>query len=168
MLIIIFGLAGTGKNYVGNILKEKFHYQYHDADLWLTSEMNQAILQKQVFTQKMRDDYTNVIISEIKKNLKRNNENIATSQALYKESNRKMILEAFEALPIIFLQIDSSPEVIRRRLLKRNGAVWVEYANDISKNFEPMKESNICKIIENDIDGPHYIMSQLSQVFITK
>ena len=39
-LIILFGLAGSGKNYVGEILQKHFNYYFWDGDTLLTKEMH--------------------------------------------------------------------------------------------------------------------------------
>jgi shikimate kinase len=43
LLIILFGLSGSGKNYVGRILRDDFGFLFYDADTDLTPEMQDAI-----------------------------------------------------------------------------------------------------------------------------
>ena len=49
-LIILFGLAGDGKTYVGKIFEKYFNYYFYDGDNDLTEEMKEAIKTKTVFT----------------------------------------------------------------------------------------------------------------------
>ena len=42
-LIILFGLPGTGKTYVGKVFEKYFDYYFYDGDNDLTPEMREAI-----------------------------------------------------------------------------------------------------------------------------
>jgi len=64
-LIILFGLPGTGKTYVGKIFEKYFDYHFYDGDNDLTEEMKEAIKVQRVFTDKMRDAYFKILISKI-------------------------------------------------------------------------------------------------------
>jgi gluconokinase len=48
MLLILFGLPGSGKNFVGRILQEDFGFLFHDADDDLPDEMREAIQSQQI------------------------------------------------------------------------------------------------------------------------
>jgi len=64
-VIILFGLPGTGKTYVGKVFEKYFGYYFYDGDYDLTPEMKQAIKTKTVFTDQMRDVYFEKLISRI-------------------------------------------------------------------------------------------------------
>jgi len=147
MLIFLFGEPGTGKNFVGDLLSTHFEYYFWDADLALPLEMKNAIRNKQVFTQKMRDNYTQMIIGEVK-NLQKKYNNIVVAQALFKEKNRIQIANQFsEAL---FILIMSSFDKIQERLQLRKSLVDNDYAEIIRSEFEEPLLSH--KIIFNDSD----------------
>src|ERR1700722_6120517 len=96
MLIILFGLSGSGKNFVADILANRFNFHFFDADSVLPQEMRDCIKQKNMFTQAMRDRFTETIKTNIS-HLERihENKNLVVAQALYKEKNRNEIQEAF-------------------------------------------------------------------------
>lgn len=153
MLIILFGLAGAGKNYVGEILADQFGYYHWDADEAIPQEMRETIAQKKIITQAMRDQFTATIISKITE-LRKYHQKIVISQALYKEKNRKELYEAHPESK--FIQITANIDTITARLKKRNDWVDEEYAKKISENFEEpsllyatiTNESNRAAIIE--------------------
>lgn len=153
MLLILFGLSGAGKNFVGSILEKEFGYYYWDADSEILAIMKQQILQKQVFTQDMRDEFTNNIIYKISE-LKKNHQNIVISQALYKIKNRDQIALRFPDAK--FIQIISSAENIGNRILQRNDWVDQEYAAKINAHFENQQES--CAVIVNNSDAASVIL----------
>lgn len=147
MVIFLFGEPGAGKNYVGELLSMHFGYYFWDADLALSVEMQNAIINKQVFTQKMRDHFTQVIIGEVKK-LKKKYNNVVVSQALFKEKNRLQIAHHFPGA--LFFLILSSFDKIKERLQIRKSIVDSAYAEKIRSEFEEPLLPH--KIIINDSD----------------
>ena len=159
MIIILFGLSGAGKNFVGEIFATHFNYHYWDADQALPVDMKNTILNQQEFTQIMRDRFTEIIIEEIA-NLHQQYPNLVVSQALYKEKNRQHILKAYP--DAIFVHVTASIATINTRLKKRHSWVDEEYAAKIMHNFEVPKQ--LCCTITND-SNQDAIVSQVTQLF---
>lgn len=159
MLIILFGLAGSGKNYVGDILANHYNYYFWDADAALPPEMKQCIKEKKVFTQDMRDQFTAAMIEKIR-TLQLEHKDLVIAQALYKEKNRNQLLTALN--DAILIQIVANPEIIHQRLVKRFDEVDPSYADKISQGFEQPSAS--IKMIYNNSDQEH-ILKQLDQLF---
>jgi len=131
MLIILFGLAGSGKNFVGEIFHQHpFSFEFMDGDHYLTQEMRDAIASKQSFTQDMRDQFTEELIDKISKS---NAENLVVASAFYKEKNRQQLLAAFPDAKLILIEADL--DHIQNRLLERND-IGPDYAKKIKINFE--------------------------------
>jgi gluconokinase len=133
MLIILFGRAGTGKNFVGNILANHFGFYFWDADEALPKNMQQAIMQHRVFTEPMRAEFARIIIDNIEK-LQLKYPKIVVAQALYKEKNRAVIKQKFPHA--IFIKIEADDKYIEQRLTKRLGGIDMHYARLINDNFE--------------------------------
>lgn len=158
MIIILFGLAGAGKNFVGNILAKEFGFYFLDADELLTSEMIDSTANHKPFTQPMRDQHTQIIIQKIKK-LALSYENIAIAKALYKEKNRQQVIAALPEAMLI--QIDSDPDIISKRVGTRHHLIDKSYAKLISKEFEKPEITH--KTIINN-SGKQAIMQQLKEI----
>jgi len=133
MLIILFGLAGSGKNYVGEILGSEFDYFYWDADQAMPNEMREAIHQRDNFTQEMRDNLTTIIIEYIA-NFKTQHSKIVVSQALYKEKNRNQLLSVYPEAKLI--EVKANLENRIAYLKQRNDEIDQAYAEKIYQNFE--------------------------------
>ena len=133
MLIILFGLSGSGKNFVGEILAKEFHFYYWDADSALPLDMRQAIVDQEFFTEEMRDQFTANVIEHIV-TLQTQHQHLVVSQALYKEKNRLQIYSAFP--DVVFLHIQATWGNITARLKKRQGGISYNYAQKISNLFE--------------------------------
>ena len=166
MLMILFGLAGAGKTYVGKLLAKNFDLHFEDADDWITEDMRAAIEQGQpFFSEKMRDDFTKVMIANIKQLLKKGHKNIVIAQALYRQKNRVQILDAFP--DAIFAHVDASDEIIMQRLVARGGKVNLEFADLIKEHFELMPGS---LVINNNEDGGRPVLSSehIEKAFLPK
>lgn len=157
MIIIVIGLAASGKNYVSEVIAEHFDFHHQDADLWLLPEMKQAILKGENFTFAMLDDFTQAIIENIQL-LKEKHTKLVISQALYRDKNRQKIIRNFPDDNLLFIQVDSDDEIILERLKKRGDWISPEYAELMHKYFQPMHSA---KKINNNIQGPTEIISQL-------
>jgi gluconokinase len=145
MLIILFGLSGSGKNFVAEILKQSFGFEFFDADSILPQEMLDCIAQKKMFTQAMRDKFTRDIKEKITELQSTDaSEKLVVTQALYKEKNRLEIQNAFPDAHFIHVQADV--ETIQTRLLKSHREVDPNYAKKISVNFESPQLTHITLI----------------------
>ncbi|MHB1947156.1 MAG: shikimate kinase [Gammaproteobacteria bacterium] len=133
MLIILFGLAGAGKSYAGEILANHFNYYFWDADGALPEKMRESVHNKQAFTQEMRDEFISLMIDKIK-DLCETHQNLVVSQALYKETNRNEIKKYFP--DALFIHVKSDPAIVLQRLKDRNDWVDPTYADQIAANFE--------------------------------
>jgi gluconokinase len=160
MLLILFGLSGSGKNFVGDILAKEFNYFFWDADTILSPEMRDCIKNKTSFTQAMRDNFTKAIIQNISQ-LQTQQANLVVAQAFYKESNRQQLLTAFPTAQLI--QIKAEPSIIATRLQKNSNSINLDYAEKIKVNFEETALPH--QIIINNSDSAA-IVEQLKQIII--
>src|SRR6185312_6308619 len=147
MLLILFGLSGSGKNFVGEIIAKQFDYYHWDADLALTSAMKEQIPKQELFTQKMRDDFTQLLMAKIII-LRQQHKNIVISQALYKEKNRQQIALTYPEAKFIY--ITATQENIIARLKQRKNFVDEAYAEIMSHEFEVPEKADA--IILNNTD----------------
>lgn len=157
-LIILFGLAGVGKSFVGQLLKNKFDYYFWDADDSLPKEMRDCIRARQPFTQSMRDDFAKITIQKIT-DLSVKHKNLVISQALYKEKNRLEIQTRFPKA--LFIHVQAPLSVILQRLQQRQDDVDEEYAKKIALNFEEPLLSH--HMLINNADESD-IVSQLKMI----
>ena len=136
MIIILFGLSGTGKNFIGNLFASHFDFHFWDADEALTDEMRKAIANKKLFTQTMRDKLTGIMITYIQQ-LTTRYPDIVIAQALYKEKNRLQLQQAFPDAQFYWVKTDNS--IIIQRKTSPAAVVDIEYANRMASNFEEPK-----------------------------
>lgn len=135
MLLILFGVAGCGKNYVGRILEEELGLYSYDLDQVLTEGMKRAISSRTEVSDRIRDEYMDVAIDKITE-LRGIYRELAAAQALFKNKHRRMILRPFPGAKFIWVQAEK--KVVDARLAKRAGRIASKYFADIVNNgFEP-------------------------------
>jgi len=160
-LIILFGLPGTGKTYVGKVFEKYFDHYFYEGDDDLTSEMKTAIKTKTVFTDQMRDTFFKILISKIQ-NLKSKYKNFVVAQTFIKEKYRIDLLKKIPETK--FILIKTKKEIREKRLMKRTYyPLDLEYARKMEVNFDKPRINH--EIIINDIEGVDDIKKQIENIF---
>jgi len=156
-LIILFGLPGTGKTFVGNIFKKYFDYYFYDGDNDLTKEMKEAIKVQKVFTDKMRDVFFKRLIDKIQ-NLATKHKKLVVAQTFIKEKYRVDLLKKIPEAK--FILVETKKEIREKRLQNRfDYPLDLEYARIMENNFEESKINHLT--IFNDKNGEKNIKEQI-------
>lgn len=143
-MVFLFGLAGAGKSYCGELLAARLGYECCNLDEHLTPAMQQAIAEKRSFTEEMRDEFFEVVRDVISQRVKAGKPTIFF-QAAYKERHRQMLKAAHPTLE--FVCVTAPDDVIEQRLNTRGDWVGPGYAATIARNFEP---SAAWRVLLND------------------
>ncbi len=159
-LIVLFGLPGTGKTYVGKVFEKYFNHYFYDGDIDLTPEMKEAIKTKTVFTDQMRDKFFKILINKIY-HLSSTIDHLVVAQTFIKEKYR---LELLKKIPQAkFILVETKKEIREKRLIERvNYPLNLEYARIMEENFEKPLISHL-KII-NDGDGDESIKKTINKI----
>lgn len=161
-LIILFGLPGTGKTFVGNIFKKYFDFYFYDGDDDLTEEMKQAIKVQRVFTDQMRDVFFERLIKKIK-NLQSKCQNLIVAQTFIKERYRVSLINKIPEAKFILIETKNSFR--EKRLAQRKDyPLDLEYARKMKINFDKPVINHL--VITNNIDGVEDIKKQINELNI--
>ena len=156
-LIILFGLPGTGKTYVGKIFEKYFDYYFYEGDNDLTPEMKAAIKTKTVFTDQMRDVFFERLIGNIQE-LTKKHKKLVVAQTFIKEKYRLQLIKGIPETK--FVLVETKKEIREKRLQKRaNYPLDLEYARIMELNFESPNINHLTII--NDEDGEENIKKQI-------
>lgn len=163
LLIILFGLPGTGKSFVGKILKEYFDFYFYDGDNDLTEEMKQAIKVQRVFTDQMRDVFFEKLIGNIQK-IKSKHKKLVVAQTFIKEKYRLDLLNKIPKTK--FILVETKKSIREKRLARRTDSpLEMEYARKMVVNFDKPIINHL--IVVNNVDGVENIKKQI-KLFMTK
>lgn len=159
-LIILFGLPGTGKTYVGKVFEKYFNYYFYEGDNDLTPEMKEAIKVQRVFTDQMRDVFFERLISKIQ-DLGSKIQNLVVAQTFIKEKYRVDLLKKIPTAK--FILIETKKEIREKRLMKRvDYPLNLEYARKMEANFDKPMINHL--IIIDDEDGDKNIQKQIEDM----
>jgi len=157
--LFLFGLAGGGKSYVGNLIGRLAGWQVYDADDDLTDEMQLALAEHRPFTPPMRERFFAIVIEKILQ-LQKQYPKLVVTQAVYKQQHRDYLLAHIPHMELICVTADDA--VIFRRINKRSAGITIESAAALRADFEaPVSD---CKIIVND-NGAADIIEQLNRFY---
>ena len=162
MLFITFGLPGSGKTFVGEILAQKFEFYFHDADIDLPDDMKDSLIKNKIITDDMRDRFFEEVAKSIQV-LQANFKHIVVAQTFIKEKYRKKMLKQFPDAKFLFV---TTPNGIREsRLLARTAyPIALPYARQMVANFESPQVEHV--ILDNSLDGEKFICNQLQKILI--
>lgn len=158
-VIFFFGISGAGKSFVGDVIGEQTDWFVYHADDDITSEMKQALANRQPFTESMRDTFFALMTERIKTLLKEHPKLIIT-QGAYKQKNRSALLKAIPDMEMVW--VEAPQELILSRLGHRKDGISPESAAALVKDFEPPVEPY--KVIHNNGDADH-VIQQLNQYY---
>jgi len=165
MIIVLFGLPGAGKTYIGNILKENFEFFLYNGDNDLPKRMRQALVSKEVIRDTMRNDFFKRLIASVKK-LYTKHTKLAVAQTFIKEKYRLQFLRQFPDAR--FMLIESNADIRRERLHKRRVGfpLDLEYAKSMEKIFESPKINHA--VLINEKDSKEELLDNLKSFFLKK
>jgi gluconokinase len=159
MLLIVFGMLGSGKNYIGEILSEDYGMTFYDADTDLPPAMREAIRKREFVPDAARDHFFDIVVERLKE-LKQKSPDLVCAQALYKEKHRGLIQRAFPEAQ--FILVESTLELVMERLAHRqDGFVDADYARKIAPLFEAPQLAHA--VIVN-VAGRAEVKQQIDQI----
>lgn len=133
-IVILFGKAGCGKSFIGDYLKNHYHWLHFDADQLLIEVMREYIrLEKQIPVEFI-DEYMEILKGKIRDFYQTRTTLIVISQAMYRNKNRLSLLQEFPQLR--FVWVTANDNIRYERIKQRNNSVTVSYAEKISPLFE--------------------------------
>jgi len=157
--IFLYGLAGAGKSYCGQLFARRLGYHYYDLDVHLTPAMQEAIRAKTTFTDAMRDEFFEVIREKIREACG-THAKILFAQGAYKERHRAFLKAALPSLH--FVCVSAPIDVLQGRLAARGGQVTADYALSIAKGFEPGSE---VRLLLNEGAEDAVLVERFEQLF---
>ena len=156
---ILFGTAGSGKSFLGELIESRLGMLHYELDQHLTPAMQSAISNGREFTDEMRDEYFVYLVPYIKDILKAHPRCVFT-QAVYKERHRRYLVEQIPELEPVW--ITAPLELIAERLMAREEGISSDYARKIQANFEPPMGG---KTLVNDSSDTELLCQRFVELF---
>lgn len=161
MLLVVFGLPGAGKSYLGAVLQKTFGFFHYDGDDALPVNMKKILIKGGRITNRQRSIFFNKLVHQVKKTATQY-KYITVSQTFIKEQYRLRFSKHFPKAT--FLLIDTDRSVREKRLAKRKTfPLEKEYQRAMSLMFEPPRIAHI--VINNNASGKKMLVTQMKTIF---
>jgi gluconate kinase len=159
MLLVLFGLPGSGKSYIGKLLETEYGFYHYEGDKDIMPSIRAIIRQNRPVPEPLREAHFEKVCTRIA-SFKTIHPNLVVTRALTKEKDRKQILGCFPEAKFIWVQADLP--LINSRLVKRKDHLVNEfYAASAIRLFEP--PAIPCLILENNA-GMQKLRNQLDDI----
>jgi predicted kinase len=141
MIIIVFGLPGSGKSYFASKLAKKLQARYMNSDV-----IRNKLFAVKEYTQEKKMKVYDEMFREMIKAVQQN-ANIILDATFYRKSIRSKFSEAVKEFgqSIVFIEVWADQEIIKKRLSQKRPTSDADYAVhlEIRKVFEPMKREHL-------------------------
>lgn len=159
-LIVLFGLPGSGKSYLAKILKEKHDFIIFDGDDCLPQDMKQALFQRQLISEEMRQRFNQAMLTKLAQ-LYKKTKKLVFMQTLLKDDFRQTIFVKYPSAN--FLLVTSDENIRELRYQKRQSFnLGLDYLRKICQIFESISVPH--SKIDNTNEGEKGIIQQLNKI----
>ena len=146
---LLFGLSGSGKSYVGDVISRAWGWSLYHADDDITSAMQEALAQAQPFTDVMRDEFFAQLVARIESRRDCDTGRpLVVTQGVYKRRHREWLQQQVPGLVPVW--VTAPPELISARLSQRADGVQPASAAALVNDFEPPCDTTLCIVNDGD------------------
>ena len=151
MIVIVFGLPGSGKSYFASRLAKLIN-----ADYILSDKVRKNMLIKRTYSEKEKLSVYNEMRAQMKQAIKKN-KNVVLDATFYKSDIRKKFInDASREEAIIFIEVKADERLIRERLKQlreRDSEADFKVYEIIKAQWEPLHEKHlILQSTDDNID----------------
>lgn len=140
MIVIVFGLPGSGKSYFASRLAGMINAEYINSD-----KVRKTMFETSTYSKKEKLAVYDEMISQIAETV-RKHKNVVLDATFYKNDVRKRFLNEAENIGgIIFIEIRAEEHLIRERLKKPRKYSEADFKvyEKIKKQWEPLKQTHL-------------------------
>lgn len=150
--LFLYGLAGSGKSFVGDLIGARAGWHVYHADDDLTDEMKQALAERRPFTNPMRDRFFALIVQRVLQ-LQRQHAHLVVTQAVYKRQHRDYLLAHIPDMHLVCIAADDA--TIVQRINRRRDGIAIGSAAALRADFE--EPAPDARIVDNTADAAHVV-----------
>jgi len=159
MIIVLFGLPGTGKNFVAEILKDNFGFYLYDADKSLPLAAFRAIKKKHLVTKTTRRAFYKKLAKKTKW-LEKKYSTVVVPRTFTHNSSRRYFKKLLPKAQ--FVLVEASRKIRYRRIIRRNHHIDLEYAKKIEGVFE--KPDVLYSVLKNNDRGKTSLKRRIARI----
>ena len=148
MIVIVFGLPGSGKSYFAAHLANKINADYINSD-----KVRRAMFDTRTYSINEKLSVYSEMLLQMKEVVKQN-KNLVLDATFYKNDIRKKFLDEAvgEEGSVFFIEVKAEESVIRKRLQEKrvDSEADFEVYKKVKKQWEPLHEDHLVLQSTND------------------
>ena len=147
MVVIVFGLPGSGKSYFAIRLAKIIKADYINSD-----QVRRDIFAKRTYSKEEKELVYNAMLSKMKESL-HSNRNVVLDATFHKKETRKQFVDEINGKGVgYFIEVRADENIIRERLQKERPYSEADFKiyQLISKQNEPLEEPHLLLESTND------------------
>jgi len=141
MIVIVFGLSGSGKSFFASRLAEKLEAKYVNSD-----KLRLNLFPVRSYSEEEKEKVYEEMDKEMEKAMTKG-ESIVLDATFYKEGIRKMFIESAKVYQqaIHFIEVQADEAIIRERLSKKREYSEADYSVylKVKQSFESLKQDHL-------------------------
>ena len=118
MVVILMGVAGSGKTTIGRVLARRMGWEFYDGDDFHPARNREKMQRGEALTEKDREPWLEALRALVGKCVGDHRNAVITCSAL-KQTYRQRLMGGSDKVRMVYLK--GSPELIKRRLAARRG-----------------------------------------------
>ena len=151
MVIIVFGLPGSGKSYFASRLSQLMSAHYINSD-----RVRKKLFKKSVYSKEEKESIYNHMLEATKEFVK-NGKHVVLDATFHKSETREPFIESMKGKGgIQFIEVEANENIIRERLKKKRpySEADFEIYKKIRQHYEPLEEPHlVLQSTDNDIEN---------------
>jgi predicted kinase len=155
VVIIVFGLPGTGKTYFASKLAEQINAEYVNSD-----RLRKELFPKRTYSDREKEIVYKAILEKTKRSIDENKD-VVLDATFYRNDVRKMLIREIQnKSEIFFIEIIADENVIRQRLRKErpHSEADFEVYKLIQRQWEPLGEPHL--VLNSTGDNIHQMLEK--------
>ncbi|NEN25799.1 AAA family ATPase [Cryomorpha ignava] len=147
MIVIVFGLPGSGKSYFASRLADRIHAGYVNSD-----RVRKELFEKSDYSKEEKKAVYEKMLKVMKGAMEQNNDLVLDATFHEKETRDLFINEAKGTATVFFIEVKADEEIIKERLKKERPYSEADYEvyRMISQKNEPLSEPHLILQSTND------------------
>ena len=140
MIVIVFGLPGSGKSFFASRLAKMINADYINSD-----RLRKEMFKDRTYSEQEKAAIYNAMLEKMKEAINQNR-NLVLDATFHKNETRKLFIQEGEGKDdIFFIEVGADENIIRERLKEERpySEADFEVYNFIRKHYEPMNEHHL-------------------------
>lgn len=155
IVIVVFGLPGTGKTYFASKLAERVHAEYINSD-----RLRKELFPKRTYSDREKEMVYKEIMEKTKRSIDENRDVVLDATFYTNDARELLRKETKNKSEIFFIEIIADENIVRQRLRKERSHSEADFNvyKLIQRQWEPLNEPHL--VLNSTADNIHHMLQK--------